>query len=197
MRRSVLVLSIVVGLVAPVGLGPATAAPCNEGPVLTAAGALPVTTAKCTGLQPGQQVSSSVGSCTLNFLFTGSDGNRYMGVAGHCVLPEDAADKTWAYGSGPVATSGGQRIGEWVYAVLDYDRDFSLIRLDPGVAASGDILHFGGPTGLYTDHRADTLGAAPLRADLDDRLADAGALDAGGEHARHAPRLSGRRRRVG
>lgn len=149
MRRFVLVAILVgAGLIAPITAARA-ADPCDSS-VFGLVHA-PVTTSKCTGVRPGQQVASSDGRCTMNFLFTGSDGNRYMGVAGHCV-PGAGNDTTWSYGSGPVATVQGQRIGEWVYAVFAGSRDFSLIRLDPGVAASGELMHFGGPTALYTDH---------------------------------------------
>jgi len=46
----------------------------------------------------------------------------------------------------------GQRIGEVVYAVQDDRRDIALVRLDPDVVADASVLHFGGPTGLYTEH---------------------------------------------
>lgn len=150
MRRFVLVAILVgAGLIAPTTTAARAADPCDSS-VFAAVNA-PVTTSKCTGVRPGQQVASSQGRCTMNFLFAGSDGNRYMGVAGHCVPGADL-DTTWAYGSGPVATVNGQRIGEWVYAVNSGVRDFSLVRLDTGVAASGELMHFGGPTALYTDH---------------------------------------------
>lgn len=54
----------------------------------------------------------------FNFLFPGSDGRRYIGTAGHCILGDspfggDAGEATWAPGSGPVARDGaGDRIGE-------------------------------------------------------------------------------------
>lgn len=151
MRRILLVsLLIAVGFFAPrLGVQPAEA--CETGPLATI-GALPASTAKCAGIRPGQQVASSKGRCTMNFLFNGSDGHRYMGVAGHCVI--DSGERTWAAGTGPLATVNGQRVGEWSYAVYGGGRDFALVRLDAGVPATGELMHFGGPTGLYTAHAA-------------------------------------------
>jgi hypothetical protein len=128
--------------------------PCNLVPVPAAA---PAGTGSCPGVRPGAVVNSSVGQCTFNFLFTGGDGRRYIGTAGHCILGDDpfggdAGEKSWAPGSGPVATDAdGNRIGEFAYAILQDPKDFSLIRLDPGVAASAQMCHFGGPTGVNSD----------------------------------------------
>jgi hypothetical protein len=111
----------------------------------------------CPGVRPGAIVNSDVGQCTLNFLFQGSDGNKYIGTAGHCALEApaiggQAGEKRWAPGSGPVATDAdGNRIGEWAYAILQDPKDFSLIRLDPGVQSSPQLCHFGGPTGINSD----------------------------------------------
>jgi len=113
----------------------------------------------CDGVRPGALVESDVGLCTMNFLFTGSDGNRYIGTAGHCIIEApstggDFADRSWAPGQGPEARDGdGNRIGEFAYAALNdsQEADFSLIRLDPGVEASAQMCHFGGPTGLNAD----------------------------------------------
>ncbi len=108
----------------------------------------------CPGVRPGAVVESDRGFCTFNFLFTGSDGHRYMGTAGHCILGEsqfveEIGEQTWAPGTGPVARDGeGRRIGEFAYAVLQDPKDFALIRLDAGVAANPQMCHFGGPTGV-------------------------------------------------
>ncbi|MEA3020377.1 MAG: hypothetical protein QOI47_1901 [Actinomycetota bacterium] len=129
--------------------------PCNLIAVPTAA---PVGAAEsCPGVRPGGIVTSSVGQCTLNFLFTDPSGNRYIGTAGHCVLAApavggQAGEHTWAPGTGPVASDGnGAPIGHWVYAILQDPKDFSLIRLDAGVASSPQMCHFGGPTGINSD----------------------------------------------
>jgi len=128
--------------------------PCQLIPVPTAA---PVgTTGPCPGVQPGAIVRSDKGQCTLNFLFMGSDGRRYMGTAGHCILGDDQfggdiGEFAWSVGTGPEARDGADnRIGEFVYAVLQDPKDFALIRLDDGVPASGQMCHFGGPTGMNT-----------------------------------------------
>jgi hypothetical protein len=110
----------------------------------------------CGGVRPGAPVESDTGLCTFNFLFTGSNGARYAGTAGHCILPADG-EQTWAAGSGPEARdSSGARIGEFSYAVLQDPKDFALIRLDAGVPASPEMCHFGGPTGINTSTGSET-----------------------------------------
>jgi hypothetical protein len=133
---------------------------CKLIPVPAAA---PVGTGTCPGVRPGAIVNSDAGQCTFNFLFNGTDGRRYMGTAGHCILGEspiggDVGEESWAPGTGPEATDGeGNRIGEFAYAILQDPKDFAVIRLDPGVGASPQMCHFGGPTGTNTD-----TGSAPV-----------------------------------
>ena len=107
----------------------------------------------------------------MNFLFRAPDGTRYIGTAGHCadLGPEttfedsDSAgngriERVWPLGDGPVAKNvGGQRIGEFAYAVVYAPKDFALIRLDPGVEASPEMCHFGAPRGISsTTQSADS-----------------------------------------
>lgn len=119
----------------------------------TDADALPVSgpLGECTGVRPGSLISGSPspGGCTMNFLFEGGDGYRYVGTAGHCVA--GGPPQAWAPGTGPAAYSRGARIGEFAYSVLDGPYDFALARLDPGVPADPEMCHFGGPTGLLSD----------------------------------------------
>ena len=128
--------------------------PCKLIPVPAAA---PFGTGTCPGVRPGAIVNSDVGQCTFNFLFNGSDGRRYIGTAGHCILGEspiggDVGEESWAPGEGPVARDAdGNRIGEFAYAILQDPKDFALIRLDNGVQASPQMCHFGGPTGTNAD----------------------------------------------
>jgi hypothetical protein len=123
-----------------------------------AVGAMPVGVGSCPGVRPGAVVQTQVGLCTLNFLFEAPDHQRYMGTAGHCILGEagpmgdNAGEKTWPKGAGPVAKDAqGHKIGEFVYAILQDPKDFSLIRLDPGVEASPEMCQFGGPSGINDD----------------------------------------------
>jgi hypothetical protein len=96
----------------------------------------------------------------MNFLFQGSDGRSYIGTAGHCILGDspiggDAGEQSWVAGSRPAARDGeGNRIGEFAYAILEDPKDFALVRLDPGVSASAQMCHFGGPTGINGDQPA-------------------------------------------
>jgi hypothetical protein len=134
--------------------------PCEIG-VGTAAP--PFGTGTCPGVRPGAVVVSDAGQCTFNFLFRGSDGHRYMGTAGHCILGEsptggDVGERVWRAGTGPEARDAdGNRVGEFAYAILQDPKDFALIRLDPGVEASAQMCHFGGPTG-----RNDALVEEPV-----------------------------------
>ena len=113
----------------------------------------------CSGVRPGATVLSSAGQCSFNFMWQDPSGNRYMGTAGHCIVAE-GQEATWSYGSGPVAQNGnGQRIGQFVYGILQDPKDFALIRLDPSVPASPQMCHFGGPTGQNDDL---TLGPVTL-----------------------------------
>jgi len=156
----------VVGLVAasPAQAGEANwtlgGEPCELIPVPAAS---PVGTGPCPGVRPGAIVESDVGQCTFNFLFSASDGSRYIGTAGHCILGEgpfasDAGERSWAPGTGPVARdAAGNRVGEFAYAILQDPKDFSLIRLDPGVASSPQMCHFGGPTGTNDDRTSSTV----------------------------------------
>ena len=54
---------------------------------LTPVPAAPVGTGPCPGVRPGAIVRADIyyDHCTLNFLFLGSDGSRYIGTAGHCI----------------------------------------------------------------------------------------------------------------
>jgi hypothetical protein len=135
--------------------------PCD---LIEVPAAAPVGTGTCPGVRPGAIVQSDVGQCTFNFLFQGSDGRRYIGTAGHCILGDsavggqDAGEESWGPGSGPEARdSAGNRIGEFAYAILQDPKDFALIRLDPGVSASPQMCHFGGPTGVNSDRTSSLV----------------------------------------
>ncbi len=129
--------------------------PCKAIAVPAAA---PFAAGSCPGVRPGAVVNTPKGSCTLNFVFSGSDGRRYIGTAGHCILGtqlttgENAGERAWAPGQGPgVSDSTGRRIGEFAYAVLQDPRDFALIRIDNHIASDPQLCNFGGPTGLNSD----------------------------------------------
>lgn len=124
--------------------------------------ATPVGTGTCPGVRPGAVVRSDAGQCTFNFLFDASDGRRYIGTAGHCILEQsdaggDVGERSWPAGTGPEArNAAGDRIGEFAYAILQDPKDFALIRLDDAVSARAGMCHFGGPTGVNNDHPGTT-----------------------------------------
>ena len=165
MRRPVLM----VGLVALAAVVPPVPALAVEGPPARLLSWRPGRTrrrwgpGRARGCVPGAGSLTTVGDCTLNFLFRAPDGVQYIGTAGHCVDPGPASneestpdgrgriERVWSLGSGPLAMdSDGQRFGEFAYAVVYPSRDFALIRLDPGVEASPEMCHFGAPRGLST-----------------------------------------------
>jgi len=140
MRRSVLMLGLAMlvaaltPLAASAGSGgaPATGraavaqassftlggAKCSLIAVPAADGTKPVGVGKCPGVRPGAEVQTEVGLCTLNFLFEAPDHERFIGTAGHCIMgdgpvADNAGEKTWPKGKGPVAQDGaGKRVGE-------------------------------------------------------------------------------------
>lgn len=103
----------------------------------------------CTPVEPGGGVKFPGFACTLNFLWRGSDGARYIGTAGHCTVGS-------AVGT-PALDYQGHRIGALAYRLFDFRNidpalhdDFALIRIDPKVPASGAVAVWGGPTKTYT-----------------------------------------------
>jgi hypothetical protein len=91
-----------------------------------------------TAIQPGAEVNSSVGQCTLNYVFR-NGGTLYIGTAGHC-----------SKNAGDVMTDqNGVRIGTVAFRIQSGDDDFTLITIDP--ARYGDVnpavRNWGGPTG--------------------------------------------------
>ncbi|MDQ3956751.1 MAG: hypothetical protein M3273_00350 [Actinomycetota bacterium] len=85
-------------------------------------GDTPVGVTPRPGVRPGAWVEISfpdrayIYSCTLNFLFEGSDGRRYAATAGHCPLEDAQKGRfTWRSGVAPIANilKGGsaRRVG--------------------------------------------------------------------------------------
>jgi hypothetical protein len=129
--------------------------------------AAPFGTGACPGVRPGALIESDKGFCTMNFLFQGSDGERYIGTAGHCIIGEsmfggedvgEFSEQDLANEVAPLSVeardANGDRIGDFAYAILTQEgvtRDFSLVRLDAAVGADAGMCHFGGPTGINAD----------------------------------------------
>jgi hypothetical protein len=129
---------------------------CAERQLLTTA--TPIGVGPCDGVRPGGFHRTKIGGCTWNFLFKGSDGRKYMGTAGHCLISE--GEKVWKAGGASVKglIDGDEvRVGEAVYGVNDLQRDFGLVRLDKGVPASPKMCHFGGPSAGAVDPPNGTL----------------------------------------
>jgi hypothetical protein len=91
-----------------------------------------------TLIQPGAEVNSSIGQCTLNYVFR-NGGTLYIGTAGHC-----------SKGVGDVMTDeNGARIGTVAFRIESGDDDFTLIAIDPARygEVSPAVRNWGGPTG--------------------------------------------------
>ena len=99
---------------------------------LAVAAVLPSTAAAATTLQPGAYHETDVGSCTLNFVYTGS-GKTYLGTAAHCVSaigqPVRDIDGTVF---GKVAFIGDQNTTAWDFAFIEVDPE-DLGRVSPAV----------------------------------------------------------------
>lgn len=95
-------------------------------------------------------------SYTMGFLLRGKDAKgktaNYITTIGNFVFTTFGT-KTWKAGTGPDARDGlGKKFGKFVYAAHTDTPEytsFGLILVDPKVKVSGQLCHFGGPTGLY------------------------------------------------
>lgn len=94
----------------------------------------------------------------MNFVFKGSDGDIFVGTAGHC-LSVDQGQFVWPVGQGPAAFDGsGERIGEYAYkSLFELDTDFALIRLDDGIPWDAEACEIGGPTGINSKTTSETV----------------------------------------
>jgi hypothetical protein len=109
-------------------------------------------------------VQTAKGGCTFNYVFVGSDLQRYIGTAGHCILGdsrfsgEDVGVHTWSGFTGPWARDAdGREIGRFAFAILTPTYDFALIRIHSDVPASPKMCHFGGPIGGNSDRTDATV----------------------------------------
>jgi hypothetical protein len=127
--------------ITPLGVDSAPVAPANG---------------SCGGVRPGAAVYTwRGGPCTFNFLFDGSDGERYIGTAGHCLV---AGGETTTFADPAAKDASGAHIGDAVYAVANgfngsgpgVATDFGLIKLNAAgrAVANPAMCHFGGPTGV-------------------------------------------------
>jgi hypothetical protein len=109
--------------------------------VLAIAVLVPLGSRADTLIQPGAEVSSGAGQCTLNFVFEGG-GNKYIGTAGHC--SDHAGDV--------MKDENDRRIGTVAFRIFEGDDDFSLIKIDSARSGEVDpsVRGWGGPTGITT-----------------------------------------------
>jgi hypothetical protein len=146
--RGLSVAALVAGVMAAMSVGAAASAPEPA----------PVGSTPCPDVRPGAHVTTSADTGgSLNFLFRGSDGHRYVGTAGH--LLADEATHVWKKDGPTAQIDDGTTIGRAAFAwnFNEQPRDFALIRLTPGVKADPAMCHWGGPTGINTDTAAGPI----------------------------------------
>lgn len=175
MRRRVIVstlASVLVGIFGGTAAGSHSPSdhPLSQVAQCATVSAAPFGNTPCPGIRPGAQLYTGLvngatgdeagGLCTMNFLFRGSDGRRYIGTAGHCTsvgyFPGE--EKSWTAGDGPPAwDADGREFGEFAYGIMNMyeedpnlpqDADFGLIRIKPGIRTDPQMCHFGGPMGI-------------------------------------------------
>lgn len=95
-----------------------------------------------TQIQPGARISTPIGSCTTNLVFTNSAGRLFIGTAGHCA---DVGDR--------IESANGTEFGTVVTSENNYPvSDFALILIDTEDEhlVSPALRYWGGPTGITT-----------------------------------------------
>ena len=99
---------------------------------LAVAAALPSTASAAVTLQPGAYHETDVGSCTLNFVYSGG-GKTYLGTAAHCVsaIGQQVRDIDGTV-FGKVAFIGDQNTTAWDFAFIEVDPE-DLGRVSPAV----------------------------------------------------------------
>jgi hypothetical protein len=99
---------------------------------LAVAAVLPSAASAAVTLQPGAYHETDVGSCTLNFVYTGG-GKTYLGTAAHCVssIGQQVRDIDGTV-FGKVAFIGDQNTTAWDFAFIEVDPE-DLGRVSPAV----------------------------------------------------------------
>jgi Trypsin-like peptidase domain len=99
---------------------------------LAVAAVLPSAASAAVTLQPGAYHETDVGSCTLNFAYTGG-GKTYLGTAAHCVssIGQQVRDIDGTV-FGKVAFIGDQNTTAWDFAFIEVDPE-DLGRVSPAV----------------------------------------------------------------
>lgn len=147
---------------------PSTASSADCAPVAAGRDFPPFGRGKCPGVRPGALMLIDGVRCTMNFIFSGEDGHRYVGTAGHCILGAPTRtdqERVWRGRSGATVTDAdGRPIGRFAYAILDKQAssvvgstglDFALVRLREGVKVNPALCFFGGPTGVNSSTSSD------------------------------------------
>ena len=112
--------------------------------------AVPGAASAAVTLQPGAYMETDVGSCTLNFAYTGPSGQTLLGTAAHCVERNGQGVRDIeGVQFGTVAFIGDANTTDWDFAFIRVDAE-DLGRVSPAVKG-----HSAFPKGFTT--AADTL----------------------------------------
>jgi hypothetical protein len=126
--------------------------------VALATAAQPIGVDPCPGVRPGARIEIVDKTwCTANFVFQGSDGNRYIGTAGHCVVENGVTAAFGGDDGAEVVDGEGVHIGRVAYGTLQRVDDFGLIRIDETTKSEAGMCHFGGPTGIFRGQSAQPV----------------------------------------
>lgn len=161
---------------------------CTTTTLAIPGGAMPVGTGPCPGVRPGALLKvEDANGCTFNFVYEGfnsqGDSNgQYIGTAGHCL-----GEGTYVFGEGEgnrVFDRDGRHIGRLAYSEHDLvaERDFALIKVEPGVEVNPAMCHWGGPESLLAESVSEMVelkhfgnglgfsGTVPARTGYAERL---------------------------
>lgn len=127
---------------------------CAAATLALPGGTVPVGTGPCPGVRPGAFLMvEDANGCTFNFVFEGfgpggDSTGHYIGTAGHCL-----GEGTHVFGEGEgnrVFDRSGEHIGRLAYSENDVtaERDFALIKVEPGVEVNPAMCHWGGPESM-------------------------------------------------
>jgi hypothetical protein len=131
-----------------------------KGVALPSEAAIPASSLAFLGIRPGQlimltnEAAGTTSLCTSNFIFNDTNGNFFVGTAGHCGEVGDTVDMLFL----PV---GLANIGKVVQSTGDagIGNDFALISIDPGLYqyVSPSMAFWGGPTGANASNTVQVV----------------------------------------
>lgn len=110
----------------------------------------PPVSGPCGGIRPGALMTSPAG-CTMNFVFTSNETDRYIGTAAHCVGSVGQSVSLSGEGViGTVAFTGWAQVPHHDFALVKVNSS-KLSRVNPA------MCHWGGPTMLAEGYQDEPV----------------------------------------